>query len=262
MNQTYRFAAFSHPNQPGGQAKNEDAFLAVAGIQQGQIEFVGEIDAAMPRLFAVSDGIHCSPGAARASRLLLKDLEALWITNTEQHPSVRTARLHERFGSHSQQHPNWAGMTATLVAAELRQNQALVYHVGDSSAWLVRDGVARRLTRSHTILERMIEEGEISAEESSHLSSIYQGLDRYFTAHPAEEKPRHDQASLELLPGDTLMLASDGIDVLSPEQIVAAISSDLEQSTQELFEAAVHAGSDDNITILLIRWMETATKGK
>jgi serine/threonine protein phosphatase PrpC len=101
----------------------------------------------------------------------------------------------------------------------------------------------------------MIEEGEISKEESSGLSSIYQGLDCYFTAHPAEEKPRHDQASLELLPGDTLMLASDGIDVLSPEQIVAAISSDLENSTQELFEAVVQAGSDDNITILLITWV-------
>jgi hypothetical protein len=69
-------------NQPSRQAKNEDAFLAVAGVQQRQFEFAGEIDAALPRLFAISDGIHCSPEAARASCLLLKDLEVLWITRS------------------------------------------------------------------------------------------------------------------------------------------------------------------------------------
>jgi hypothetical protein len=51
-----------------------------------------------------------------------------------------------------------------------------------------------------------------------------------------------------------------GVAVVSPEQIAAAISSDLENSTQELFEAAVQAGSDDNITILLIRWVGKTTE--
>ena len=162
-------------------------------------------------------------------------------------------RLQEASSVGVRYQPRWQGMTATLVAAEIREDSAVIYHVGDSPAWLIRGSTAQRLTRDHTILERLIDEGELTREEAGGLATIYDGLDRYFAAFPDEEPPQHDEYIVALVPGDILILATDGLSTLSPEMIASAVSDDLEAMGKDLFQKAVAEGSDDNISVILLR---------
>lgn len=252
----YRYAIYSHANQPKINSQNEDALLAVGEVRQGNFSCTGEVTGQMANLFAVSDGVHCSPHPAYASRFLLKSLNQLWQHDADQLPGKRLAALQEIYNRHARRHQRYAGITATLVAAELRERSALIYHVGDSAAWLVRDGVAKKLTRDHTILERMIDEGEVNREQADDLATIYSGLDRYFTAQTDEEKPQHEQRCIELLTGDILLLASDGIADVTAEDIAAQVAhsqGNMAKLAENIFHQAVRAGSDDNITLIAIK---------
>lgn len=247
------YGAVTHANGKGARGRNEDALLVAGKVLQGEIKVSGTLSEDTPLLFAVSDGVHSAPYPAAASRLLLKDFDKIFRDSPDAHPATKLNRLQEQYSRRARSQPQFIGMTATLVAAEIRGVRALIYHVGDSSAWLIRGGQARRLTRDHTILERMIDEGEVERSQADKLATIYQGLDRYFAAQPGEDKPAHDQISITLGHGDVLLLASDGLSVLTAEQLIAEHFGDIQAAASSLFKTAVAFGSDDNITLLMVR---------
>jgi len=248
------YCAVTHANQGlGSRARNEDAILVAGGILQGEIEVCGVLSGDKTHLLAISDGVHSAPRPASASHLLLKDLDKIFRESQYAHPATKLNRLQERYNLRACRQPQFTGMTATLVATEVRGCSALIYHVGDSPAWLIRGGKAKRLTRDHTILERMIDEGEVERGQADDLATIYQGLDRYFAALPSEDKPAHDLCSVTLDDGDVLLLASDGLSVLTAEQLGAQQFDDLQTAASSLFQSAVACGSEDNITLLVVR---------
>jgi|AntDeeMinimDraft_5_1070356.scaffolds.fasta_scaffold05071_3 protein phosphatase len=249
------YEAVTTANAAAGHSVNEDAWLSPDGVvHQGECEEVATTNSTERVLFAVSDGIHCSPGAAEGSRSVLEALCAVYAENPAAPIGRKLSTVHDRFTGLVGTRGKRAGMTATLVAAEILGAEVTVYHVGDSTAWLVRGEEPERLTREHTILERMIDEGDISAEEAEGLASIYDGLDCYFTAAPGEEKPRHDQCSFEARDGDTLILASDGIESLDSSALVHHCRDGAEDSASAIVQAAIDAGSDDNVTVVVIHF--------
>lgn len=247
-----QYHALSHPNHPSPRALNEDAFLAVSGVRQGRLSLQGEVSAEEPRLFAISDGVHTSPQPARASRTLLSCLERIWAADPDLPPGKKLHQLQSDFTDSVAGHPERIGMSCTLVAAEIRGHHGTIYHVGDSRAWIIRDGIPTRLTSDHTQLESLIRSGDIPREDAHKYASIYGALENYFVATPDEERPHVDYCTVSLKPGDAVLLASDGLPALADTRVTKDACTTLATIAEDLFYTALDEGIEDNITLLII----------
>ena len=139
---------------------------------------------------------------------------------------------------------------ATIVLALVRGPHALIAHLGDSRAYLLRGGRLEPLTRDHSMLEQMIELGWIKPEEASWRGNG--GPSRYAGMAAAAEADVH---VLELRPGDRLLLCSDGLtEMLDDEELPPLLAAPLtpEEACARLVAAANDAGGKDNITAVVI----------
>src|SRR5262249_29867596 len=138
----------------------------------------------------------------------------------------------------------------TIVLALVRGRHALVAHLGDSRAYLLREGGLHPLTRDHSKLEHYIALGWIKPEEASWRGNG--GPTRYAGMKAAAEADVH---CLELQPGDRLLLCSDGLtEMLADEEILPLLDPALapEQNCKRLVDAANQAGGKDNITVIVV----------
>jgi protein phosphatase len=145
---------------------------------------------------------------------------------------------------------NYDVLGATVVLALVRGGRALVAHLGDSRAYLLRAGKLERLTRDHSHLEHMIDLGWIKPEEAGWHGNG--GPTRYAGMSAAAEA---DVRGLELRPGDRLLLCSDGLtEMLDDDEIREVLLPPLspEQACERLVAAANRAGGEDNITVVLV----------
>lgn len=143
-------------------------------------------------------------------------------------------------------------MGTTMVATMLLQDRlAYVANVGDSRAYLLRGGVLHQITRDHSIVARMVEQGKIKPEEarfhplSNYLSRTV-GLDRNVDI---------DIFSVELEPGDKILMCSDGLwGEVEDEETESILNhyADTRVACRELIRAAHHGGGKDNITVIVI----------
>ena len=142
-----------------------------------------------------------------------------------------------------------AGMGTTVVAVIAYENMAYISHVGDSRLYLYRDGTLTQITRDHSVVQELIESGQITEEEArSHPRKNY--ITRAIDV-VSEEYGVYDE--LPLQSGDRLMLCTDG---LTNEVASAAICQHLtlpaEEAVQALIRAALDDGGMDNITVALV----------
>lgn len=143
-------------------------------------------------------------------------------------------------------------MATTLVACALRYDQAVVSHVGDSRCYLVRDGHARPITQDHTLVNEqrkmgLISAGEIAASDSRHVLIRSLGPEMFVAP---------DTCAITLLPGDVLVLSTDGVhDSMSDGEIaaIAGQKKDANQIARELVARAVEIDGGDNTTAQVIR---------
>ena len=147
--------------------------------------------------------------------------------------------------------PGGAAMATTIVACALRHQSALVAHVGDSRCYLVRGGEARILTDDHTVAGEQIRLGVTEAGEEQtvtrYLLSRSLGADMFVNVDTGEH---------QVLPGDVLMLCSDGLHhSVQPADIarVAGHGGDLDRAARELVDLASARDGSDNISVQLIR---------
>jgi serine/threonine protein phosphatase PrpC len=143
-----------------------------------------------------------------------------------------------------------AGMTTTVVALVVGNGTAFLAHVGDSRAYLVRDGELRQLTEDHSMVNELVRTGKMTYEEarsSRHRHVITRAVGLYPTVQPS-------LAAVDLHPGDRLLLCSDGLsDVVAPELMLEeGASDDLEGAVATLLQAALDRGGPDNITVVLL----------
>jgi len=205
-----------------------------------------------PWLLTVCDGVG---GAARgdiASSTAVQQLRKL-----DEQPgedllgAVAGAlhRAHDRIAELVDEDPALNGTSTTATVALFDGRRIGLGHVGDSRAYLLRDGEISQLTIDHTFVQSLIDEGRITEEESRvhpHRNIILKALDGVREAEP-------DLFVLELVAGDRLLLCSDGASGVLTDSRLAEI---LHQGTPdfaavELVRASLEAGSSDNVTCIV-----------
>jgi len=147
-------------------------------------------------------------------------------------------------------------MGSTIVSVLVRDNFLAVGHVGDSRIYLVRNRKLQQLTNDHSLVMEQVRRGlmTMAEAEKSEIQNII------LRALGSEENVEPDLDDLVAMPGDVLLLASDGLtkEVKDPDilKIVNSAPS-LDRACEQLVQAAKNNGGDDNITCLLVRMVET-----
>ncbi|PLW81752.1 hypothetical protein CWI75_13435 [Kineobactrum sediminis] len=145
-----------------------------------------------------------------------------------------------------------SGMATTIVAAHFHSNHYQLAWVGDSRAYLW-DGQLKLLTRDHSYVEALLEKGEITFEEARHHPRKNVIVQAIGLQDPDKLRVGTNQG--ELLPGQILMLCSDGLsDMVDSRDLAAILAGDkpLAERSAELVQTAVANGGRDNITVVLV----------
>lgn len=234
--------------------------VATGRSDVGQIRKSNE-DALLSKesVFAVADGMggHLAGEVAAATALEpIADLDGkVFPDATAAVTALRDAVVsaNATVSELAQREPSYHGMGTTLTAAMVEGRRLHVAHVGDSRAYLLRDGQFSQLTDDHTLVQHLIDEGQITREEAaSHPQRSI--ITRAIGVSPEVEV---DSMSLDLEPGDQLLLCSDGLTgVIDDEEIARRLAAreDPETTVHGLIARANEAGGPDNITVLLLRY--------
>lgn len=145
-----------------------------------------------------------------------------------------------------------SGMGSTIVAVSVEGELFSIAHVGDSRIYLMRAGSIQPLTTDHSLVMEQVRRGLITEEQAEH-SGMQNVIVR---ALGSEDSVEPDLADHEFQRDDILLLCCDGLSRFVRDEAMLEIltrSRDLEMACGELIEAAKAAGSDDNITCLLIK---------
>lgn len=158
-------------------------------------------------------------------------------------------RAHDRIGELVEEDPGLNGTSTTATIALFDGHRVAIGHVGDSRAYLYRDGTLSQLTKDHTFVQSLIDEGRITEEESRvhpHRNLILKAVDGIHEAEP-------DLFTVDLAVGDRLFLCSDGAcGVLDDSHLADILSTGTPDfATVELVRASLEAGSSDNVTCLV-----------
>jgi PPM family protein phosphatase len=223
----------------------------------------GNEDSFMVRepFFAVADGMGGHQGGEVASNLALASMESI---AQEPPPDGDSApRLAEVVREanrvvlqRANSDPSLSGMGTTLTAVLAGSGGRIhLAHVGDSRAYLLRDGEMSQLTRDQTVVQRLVDEGRISPEEAE----IHPQRSILTNALGVDRDIEVDEASYELGLGDRLLLCSDGLSGMVSEADIKRIlveNEDPQAACDALVEAANQAGGQDNITALILDAVE------
>lgn len=211
-------------------------------------------------LFIVADGVACSTDGALAARLVVELLPTYVARHLAAGDDASTAseslgravtEFCADFRAYANADPRVAGANSTLVAVVVSGSRALVAHLGDSRAYLHRNQELERLTRDHSLVQELIDAGELTVEDAKE----HPGRN-IITRHIAM-RPRAlpDTAAVQLLPGDRILLCSDGLHGVVDESSMAQLLDshhDPEDACAALIDAAKDAGGPDNITAVVI----------
>jgi serine/threonine protein phosphatase PrpC len=209
---------------------------------------------ASPRMAAVADGVGGAAAGEVASRAAIDALVALDNRRLERPlPDALRAAIadgNERIGFIAACRPQTAGMSTTLTAVALADDGYVVANVGDSRAYLLRDGALRPLTRDDSLVQRLLDDGAITPEEARRhpqRSLVVAALD----GDPQRPPPRI--ATLAARPGDRLLLCSDGLtDAVDEDAIADALAiEDRGACAQRLVDLALAAGARDNVSVVV-----------
>ncbi|MGY1653696.1 PP2C family protein-serine/threonine phosphatase [Geodermatophilus sp. SYSU D01119] len=215
-----------------------------------------------PRLLAVADGMGGHAAGDVASKVVIAALEHL----DEDAPSgdmlqaLREAVFDgsEHLREVIRESPQLEGMGTTLTAVLFAGGRLALCHVGDSRAYLLRDGVFTQITHDDTFVQTLIDDGRITPEEANHhpqRSLLLRAL------NGQDVDP--DLSMREARAGDRYLLCSDGLSgVVSEETLAEALKDPDPQSTADrLVELALRSGGPDNITVIVADVVEDSGTG-
>jgi len=216
-------------------------------------------------VFLVADGVGGSKAGEVASGLSVKSIEEFLLNTLKRFANLQAseeqgvlrelqnALLHAdaRIFEATTAHPEWRGMGTTVTMAFAVDWRLFVAHAGDSRCYLYSGKKLQRLTQDHTITAELVRRGIVAPENQEHhpwrhvVTNILGGL---------EQGVRAELHSLDLHAGDVLLLCSDGLTEMVPEDHIAAIlrEEQLPQSACErLVAEANQRGGKDNITVIV-----------
>jgi len=242
--------AVSAVTDAAGRDENQDVAAALA-IGRNSLEGSGE-----DFLLVVADGMGGHPAGDVASQIALNTLiEALpALPDGDLGLALKQAyrRANEAVFQAGEDEPAHAGMGTTLTSALLHGKYATIAHVGDSRAYLLRGEALTQVTRDHTVVAEEVAQGRITAE-AARRDPRRNRLTHVIGTHPRLESKLPAVFELTLLPGDRLLLCSDGLyDVLDDGEIRGAlVEQDPSDAARRLVEAAKERGTRDNATAVI-----------
>jgi serine/threonine protein phosphatase PrpC len=207
-------------------------------------------------VFAVADGMGGHRAGEVASAAALEPVAAL-DGRTFEDPERALAALTQaateantEVSRRSTDEPDLEGMGTTLTALLVTGRVAHLVHVGDSRAYLERDGRFVQLTDDHTLVQALLDQGRITADQVAthpHRSVITRAVG---VAHEIEV----DGLRITLRDGDRILLCSDGLSGVVDDDTIARAVRDLEPAAavDALVDAANAAGGPDNITVVIV----------
>ncbi len=223
---------------------NQDAFDRFDDRDRGEI------------LLVVADGLGGHRGGEVASKMAVGTLGKL-VREAEGEAEVRLLEAirhaNEFIFRAATKDRTLKGMGTTVVALLLRADgSAFVAHAGDSRLYRIREGRIEPLTEDHSVVALMVREGLIQPEEARD----HPKKNQIMRALGVSDEIETDVAPVEVRPGDSYLLCSDGLYGMLPDEDLRRISGsapDPETAVAWLIDAANQAGGADNITALLVR---------
>jgi PPM family protein phosphatase len=205
-------------------------------------------------LVAVADGMGGHRAGEVASATALEALRAAVASGQSLRDAIEGANDAVLEKSVSDQ--ELAGMGTTLTAGMLGSDGYLVVgHVGDSRAYLVRDGELTQITDDHSLVEEMVRGGELTREQAE----VHPRRSIITRALGIDPEVEVDEYPIELRPGDRILFCSDGLTTMvRPDEIASILSRehDPKRAAQLLVDAANAAGGEDNITAVIVEAVE------
>ncbi|WEV64982.1 PP2C family serine/threonine-protein phosphatase [Bifidobacterium sp. ESL0732] len=210
------------------------------------------------RLIAICDGMGGHAGGDTASTIAIRSLAHIEQSNAKSDVASIASMMetsvmaaHDAIVGKAKRERGLAGMGTTVTAVALVSGHWVITHIGDSRAYLLRDGKIRRMTQDHSYVQHLIDTGRITeAEARNHpqRNVVMRVLGDF------DIDPHPDIAVFRALPGDRWLLCSDGLSgVLEDdtlEQMLVTVS-DEEECAQQLVAMALKAGSTDNVTAVI-----------
>ncbi len=202
------------------------------------------------RLYAVADGMGGHRAGEVASATAIDALQAAFAGGAplDQAVGKANAAVFEKASANL----DMRGMGTTLTAVALvDEHHALLGHVGDSRAYLMRGGGVIQITEDHSLVEQLVREGRLSPEEAAvHPQKAI--ITRALGIDPEVEV---DLYPVDLRPGDRLLLCSDGLTNMVADTAISGVlrrQTDPQKAAEQLVDMANEAGGDDNITVVVI----------
>lgn len=205
-----------------------------------------------PFLLAVADGVGGSARGDVASTAAIQQVRALDVQPGNDALEQITGAVHlahSRIADLVAESPELEGTSTTLTVALFDGTRVNLAHVGDSRAYLWRDGKLTQLTKDHTFVQTLVDEGRITDDEARvhpHRNLILKAVD-------GVHEPDPDSFTEALQPGDRLLLCSDGCaGPLTNDQLAHLVgTAPIGQAAHNLVNSALEAGSSDNVTVVL-----------
>ena len=211
-------------------------------------------------LAVVCDGMGGARAGNIASRLavdvFVKEVRRMMDPRLKEPELLRllenaVALSNQAVFEHSHLSSEYDGMGTTLVAALIRENKAYVVNVGDSRAYYLNHGGIRMITTDHSVVEMMVQRGEITREEAKQ-HPVKKLITR---AVGTEDKVLCDAFTQVLKPGDSILLCSDGLsNMMADQEILFEVEHGADRSDccKRLMMIAANRGAPDNVTVVLV----------
>jgi len=196
-------------------------------------------------LAMVADGMGGHVGGEEASRLTVEAAVA-----AEGDAVKRVLAANAAVVRNALDRPRLAGMGSTLTLAVFTGDTVEIGHIGDSRAYLYRDGALTQLTRDHSLMADMIASGELTPEQAA----VHPFRSVITRAVGMESRVVVDRVRRDLHPGDRVLLCSDGLTSMLADAQVAGLlaGGEAPQAAAVLVEAANLAGGLDNISVVVV----------
>jgi serine/threonine protein phosphatase PrpC len=266
-NGSVRVSVFGKTDLGRTREHNEDCFL-VADLSTGNASLQPEVRSheigSRGSLFIVADGMGGAAAgelaSAMAADLIYRHMATAWASDSSATAAQFAYRMKEavelangQIYSYAREHPEVRGMGTTVTAAGVFGNDLYLTQIGDSRAYLVRGREAIQLTKDQSLMQRLVDAGELTeheAEQSERRNIILQALG-------PDPRVKVDLTYQSIRRGDTLILCSDGLSGLVRREEFASLAqeyTDPPSLCSALIDLANARGGPDNITVVTARF--------
>lgn len=231
--------------------ENQDAYAVREGTDSGHT------------ICVVCDGMGGAAGGKLASRIAvatyLEELEKVLSGSMDpgqlrEASSYAVSLANKAIRTAAGESPEYSGMGTTLVSAVVYEGGAVITNVGDSRAYHIAGGEITRVTRDHSLVQSMVERGDITAEEARR----HPNRNLITRALGPDIDAECDGYICPLAAGEFLLLCSDGlVNTVTDQEILSEVlrGGDLQQSLERLLRIAREHGAPDNVTAVLIEML-------